>query len=263
MDPLKQMEQAVNSLIAEGQPFALEDVTIRGHSYRSYSHQPTSLPEYLASMRKHAAKDWVVLGDERYSYAEGYQLGVQFAAALQQRYAIGKGDRVAIVMRNNPQWMIGFIGAALAGAIVVPMNGWWTTEELEYGIEDSGATLIIADPQRASRMQPFADRLGLRLVGVGDFSELKLDVVDFMDLCAEFAGAEAPVLSIDPEDDACIMYTSGSTGHPKGAVQTHRGIMAALFSWLLLGNAGNLAQKPPSDPGGSDPTGSVGGGAGG
>ena len=241
MNPLDSMEQAVASLTARGQVFALEDVEIRGHSYRSYRHQPANLPEYLQGMLSHADKDWVVMGEERYTYGEGYRLGVQFSAALSQRYGVQKGDRVAIVMRNNPQWMMGFIGAALAGAIVVPVNGWWTTEELEYGLQDCGARIVIADPQRAERLQPFAAAMGLRVIGVGDFSALDLDVADFMDLLAEFAGADAPQLEIAPDDDACIMYTSGSTGHPKGAVQTHRSIMAAIFSWLLLGNAGGQA----------------------
>jgi long-chain acyl-CoA synthetase len=252
MNPLEQMEQAVASLTAEGQVFALEDVDIRGYSYRSYINQPASLPEYLQSMLSHADKEWVVLGEERYSYGEGYQHGAEFAVALQQRFGVRKGDRVAIVMRNNPQWMMAFLGAAMAGAVVVPMNGWWTTEELEYGLEDCGATIVVADPQRAARFQPFAGRMGLQVIGVGDFSGLALEVADFMALCAEFAGAEPPPVSIDPEDDACIMYTSGSTGHPKGAVQTHRGIIAALFSWLLLGNATNLVM-PPGTPDRSDP----------
>ncbi len=262
MNPLEQIEQAVASLTADGQVFALEDVDIRGHSYRNYINQPVNLPEYLRSMLSHAQKEWVVLGEERYSYGEGYQYGAEFAVALQQRFGLRKGDRVAIVMRNNPQWMMAFLGAAMAGAVVVPMNGWWTTEELEYGLEDCGATIVVADPARAARFQPFADRLGLQLIGVGDFSDVQLDVADFMSLCAEFAGAEPPPVSIDPEDDACIMYTSGSTGHPKGAVQTHRGIIAALFSWLLLGNATNLVvspsdpNPPPSDPNSpSDPSG--------
>jgi len=247
MEALEQLAQAVASLTAPGQMFALEDVEIRGHSYRSYKDQPRNLPQYLQAMRRHGDKDWVVLGEERYSYGEGFRLASAFAAALQQRYQVQVGDRVAIVMRNNPQWMIGFIGAALAGAVVVPVNGWWTTEELEYGLEDCGARIVIADPQRAERMLPFAQRLKLELIGVGDFSAFAVPVQDFMTLAAEFADAELLEPELAPDDDACIMYTSGSTGHPKGAVQTHRSIMAALFSWLLLGNASNQVAASADD----------------
>jgi acyl-CoA synthetase (AMP-forming)/AMP-acid ligase II len=248
MESMDKLEQAVAALTAEGQPFALEEVEIRGHRYRSYVNQPANLAEYLKLMANHGDKEFVVMGDERYSFAQGLQNGAAFAAALRDRYGVAQGDRVAIAMRNNPQWMFAFIGAVLAGAIVVPMNSWWTTEELEYGLEDCGARVVVVDPQRAERLQPFAGRLGLQLVGVGDFATSGLDVADFMGLLGDYAGAQAPRLAIGPDDDACIMYTSGSTGHPKGAVQTHRSVLAALYSWLLLGNATNVASRDGQRP---------------
>ncbi len=240
--PLRRLEGAVAQLTAADQLYELEDVAIRGHSYRSYKKQPTNLAEYFAGMLRHGDKDWVVMGDERYTYAEGYQLAAAFAFALQHQYQVAPGDRVAIAMRNNPQWMIGFIGTLLAGGIVVPVNAWWTTEELEYGLEDCGAKLVIVDPERADRLEPIREKLGLQLLGVGDFGGLP--VADFMTVVAGAAGSKPAPVDMDPDADACIMYTSGSTGHPKGAVQTHRGALAALFSWLLLGNAGALADPP-------------------
>ena len=175
-------------------------------------------------MRKHSDKTFVVLGEERYSYGDAYRLAAQFAAALRERYGIVPGDRVAIAMRNNPQWMLAFMGTLLAGAIVVPMNSWWTGEELEYGLDDCGAGVVVVDPERASRVEPFVDRLGLTLLGVGDFTECAVAVDDFMTVTGSF------------------------TGHPKGAVQTHRSVLAALYSWLLLGNASNIA-APAADEG--------------
>ncbi|MEP5763443.1 MAG: class I adenylate-forming enzyme family protein [Halieaceae bacterium] len=243
MQEIERLDQAVASLTAEGQLFALEDVQIRGDSYRSYLKQPRNLAAYLRLMQGHADKEFVVMGEERYTFASGFQHGAEFAVALRDRYGLAQGDRVAIAMRNNPQWMLGFIGACLAGGIVVPMNSWWTSEELEYGLEDCGAKLVLVDPERAQRLEPFAARLGLQLIGVGDFSRLALPVTDFMSLLGDFEGVSAPELDVDPDADACIMYTSGSTGHPKGAVQTHRSVLAALYSWLLLGNATNVAGR--------------------
>jgi acyl-CoA synthetase (AMP-forming)/AMP-acid ligase II len=244
VEGLQQLEDVVASLTAEGAPFALEEVDIRGHRYRSYRNQPANLADYFKTMLSHGDKPFVVMGQERYGYAEAYRLGVQFAAALRERYGIAPADRVAIAMRNNPQWMLAFIGAVLADAIVVPMNSWWTTEELEYGLEDCGAKLVVVDPDRALRILPFRSRLDLHLAGVGEFPDSAGEIDDFMAVTAEFAHAPPQTSNAAPDDDACIMYTSGSTGHPKGAVQTHRSVLAALFSWLLLGNAASRLAPP-------------------
>ena len=122
MDGLRALEESVASLTAAGQPFELERVEIRGDSYRCYRNQPANLPEYFRVMASHGEKPFVVMGDERFGYAEAYHITGQIAAALADRYGIEPGDRVAIAMRNNPQWMLAFIGALRAGAIVVPMR---------------------------------------------------------------------------------------------------------------------------------------------
>jgi long-chain acyl-CoA synthetase len=247
---LQKLEAVVAELTSPGQPFELEPVEVRGIQYRHYKQQPASLAQYFAVMARHDRKEFVVCQGERYSYGEAYQQAAQFAHVLCADYGVQPGDRVAIAMRNNPQWMFAFVAAASVGAIVVPMNAWWTGEELEYGLEDCGAKVVVVDPERAARMQAFSARLGLQLVGVGDFSELAVAVEDFTVASQRHVGAAMPEIEIDPDADATIMYTSGSTGHPKGAVATHRSIIAAMYSWLLLGNASNVAAEPaPEDAG--------------
>jgi long-chain acyl-CoA synthetase len=238
---LQKLESAVADLTAPGQVFALEAVEIRGYTYRNYINQPENLGAYFALMLNHSAKEFVVCEPQRFSYGEAYQQAAEFANVLQRDYGVVKGDRVAIAMRNNPQWLFAFIAAASLGAIVVPMNAWWTAEELEYGLEDCGARVVIVDPERAARLQGFASRLALSLIGVGDFAGMEHGVADFDTVRQVYVGAAMPVVEVAPDEDATIMYTSGSTGHPKGAVATQRGILAAMFSWLLLGNATNIA----------------------
>ncbi|MEO0437971.1 MAG: class I adenylate-forming enzyme family protein, partial [Pseudomonadota bacterium] len=144
---------------------------------------------------------------------------------------------VAILSRNNPQWMISFIGILSIGAVAVPMNGWWTTEELDYGIQDSGSTLIVADKQRLERLVPLQAPLQLTLVGIGDCAGVDAQIHAYDEVVARHTGKDMPEVSIEADDYATIMYTSGSTGHPKGALSSHRGIVSALYSWILLGLA--------------------------
>ncbi|HAN67804.1 MAG TPA: long-chain fatty acid--CoA ligase, partial [Halieaceae bacterium] len=225
----------VAALTAAGQPFALETVTLAGVDFRSYSGMPANLGQYCALMRQHGDRCFAVYRDQRYSFAEAWTRSAALAAALQQRFDVAPGDRVAIASRNNPEWMMAFIAIVSIGAVAVPMNAWWTTEELDYGIEDSGSRVVIADPERVSRLAPIATRRALAVIAVGDCSDTALETVGFDDLQRDFAGSDMPDVAVAPDDDATIMYTSGSTGHPKGAVSTHRAVLAALWSWLLQG----------------------------
>ena len=121
-------DQAIASLTAPGEGFELNSVMLDGVEYRNYAAMPGSLRDYYAVMLNHAQKDFAVYQNERYTFAEAYQHGAEFAAALVQRYNVAKGDRVAILSRNNQQWLMAFMGATSVGAVAVPMNCWWTTE---------------------------------------------------------------------------------------------------------------------------------------
>jgi acyl-CoA synthetase (AMP-forming)/AMP-acid ligase II len=238
MNPeLQKFDDAVASLTAPDQPFAVEQISIDGVEYRNYSKMPAALGEYFVNMQRHADKDFAVYQQERYTFGEAYAHSAEFAAGLIARFGVNKGDRVAILSRNNPQWMMAFIGATSIGAVAVPMNAWWTTEELDYGFEDSGARVVVADRARIERLIPIAEKHGLKLISVDDCSGLEIEHTPFSELTREFAGSAMPVVEVAAGDYATIMYTSGSTGHPKGALSSHRGILATLYSWMLMGVA--------------------------
>jgi steroid-24-oyl-CoA synthetase len=238
---LKAFNGAVAALTAAGQPFELNTVQIDGVEYRSYASMPQNLGEYFQVMQGHAAKDFAVYLDQRFTYGQGYQHSVEIAAALHDRFGVKKGDRVAILSRNNPQWMMGFIGGLSIGAVVVPMNGWWTTDELDYGFQDSGAKVVIVDRQRAERLAPIVEKYGLQLITVDDCSTLPVAHTPFDELLREYAGAALPQVDVAAEDNATILYTSGTTGHPKGALSSHRGVLSTLYSWALHGTASKVA----------------------
>ena len=234
---LAKLEEIVAAMTAQGAPFEMTTTLIDDVEYRTYSSVPPNLGEYFKLMLKHADKEFAVYRDERYSYGEAYAEAAALAVAMQQDYGIAKGDRVAILSRNNPQWMIAFVAALSIGAVAVPMNAWWTTEELDYGLRDCGAKLVIADRQRVERLAPLLDTLPLSIVAVDDCSGLNVPVDNYAEVVARHAGTAMPAVDVAPEDHATIMYTSGSTGHPKGALSSHRGIISALFSFILLGSA--------------------------
>ena len=238
---LQSFDAAVASLTGAGQPFELGKVELAGIEYLNYASLPANLAQYFLVMLQHAHKDFAVYLDERYTFAQGYQHSAEFGAALLQRYGLAKGDRVAILSRNNPQWMMAFIGATSVGAVAVPMNAWWTTEELDYGFADSGAKIVVADRDRVQRLAPIAEKYGLQIVAIDDCSGLGVEQTPFAQLLQDFSGAGMPEVDVGLEDHATIMYTSGSTGHPKGALSSHRGVLSALYSWMAMGVATKLS----------------------
>lgn len=237
-DYLEQLSAAIAQLTAEGAPFATHDVDIGGYSYRSYTSMPDNMRGYFRFMVNHADKEFAVYQNERYTYGEAWALSAALAQALLQDYGVRKGDRVAILSRNNPQWMMSFIAALSIGAVAVPMNAWWTTEELDYGLQDCGAKLVIGDFDRLKRVEPLHAALELELIAIDDCSELSVPYRSFADVVQAHQGAEMPEVEVGADEHATIMYTSGSTGHPKGALSSHRGILSALYSWMLMGLAG-------------------------
>lgn len=164
MNPeLQKFDDVVASLTAADQPFAVENLSIGGVEYRNYSAMPAALGEYFVHMQRHADKDFAVYQQERYTFGEAYAHSAEFAAGLIARFGVNKGDRVAILSRNNPQWMMAFVGITSIGAVAVPMNAWWTTEELDYGFEDSGARVVVADRARIERLLPSPKSTGCNL----------------------------------------------------------------------------------------------------
>ena len=228
--------EAVAEATGPGQMFELVPHTVNGATFKVFKNAPPSLREFYAYGRMHGDKPFVVYADQRRSYAETMAEADAFAAALVDHFGIRKGDRVAVAMRNYPEWVISFLAITSIGAINVSMNAWWTEDEMDYALEDCGATLLIADPKRAEIARASAKRLGCRvLVAQADATiegtERWEDVV--------VAGKPLPEVSIDPEDDATILYTSGTTGRPKGAVSPHRALVNS-----LMGFASRMAIDP-------------------
>ena len=225
-------EEAVAALTAPGGAFATTEAQIDGRSVEVFERTPGSLRELFAPSRERGDETFLVYEDERWSFAEVMRHADALGALLIETYGLEKGDRVAIAMRNYPEWIISFAAITSVGGVSVSMNAWWTEEEMAYGIDDSGASVIIADPERAERAAASAAEHGAKLLVVRSDGGVVPEGADRWEEVLPL-GSPLPDVEIQPDDDATILYTSGTTGFPKGAVATHRGICSALTCFAI------------------------------
>ncbi|MEU3168822.1 class I adenylate-forming enzyme family protein [Streptosporangium sp. NPDC006930] len=212
-------DQLQARLTAPGQLFETEEILSHGGTVRTWKHAPRDFRALLETSRFHGDKVFLAYEDERITYEEHYRRTATLARRLVDDYGVVKGDRVAIAMRNYPEWVIAFSAALAAGAIAVPLNAWWTPQELEYGLSDSGAKVLIADGERAAGLAGPGPAL---IVTRGETPE---GARSFEDVMGEVeADVTLPPVDLSPEDPATIFYTSGTTGRPKGALGSHRNL---------------------------------------
>ncbi len=240
--PAMTLEEAHARLTAPGSRFEMEEVVVHGIPTRCWKNAPPTTREVLAAGRLFGDRDFLVYEDERVSFEALFRAAAAIAEALQSR-GVEKGDRVAIVMRNLPEWVAAFYGATAIGAIATPLNAWWTGAELEYGLVDSGAKIAFVDAERMERLvEHLVNCPALEHVYVSRASDelpppvaTRLeDVLGAVDDWAKLPDRPLPDVALGPDDDATILYTSGTTGKPKGAIGTHRNmnsnIMASGFA---------------------------------
>ena len=222
--------ELLNEVTKEGM-LGLEEVQIRGNEYTVFKDAPKNLREYYQLGLLHGDWTHVVYQDERFQYDDTLRISNQLANTLQSKFNIQKGDRVAFSMRNYPEWMFCYMAITSIGGIVVPLNSWWKGDEIEYGLNNSEAKLFIGDEERL-------DRLKGRLTDLPKISvrsnKSEYQDIDLYKLIKDSASELENPVEIEPEDDASIMYTSGSTGYPKGVVASHRGIIFAPYYWITL-----------------------------
>ncbi|MFK7897014.1 MAG: class I adenylate-forming enzyme family protein [Myxococcota bacterium] len=222
------LREAWSEVTAEGAPFEIETIEVRGQRLRAFKNAPGSLRDVWLASGAHAESDAIVFQDERWTYAEAHA-SVASIANWYREQGLVSGDRIAIAMRNYPEWMLAYWAAQCSGIAVVGMNAWWTGPEMEFAIEDSEPKILICDQERLANWLPSREKApGMKLVGARVSNELPAGVTPWSDLIAE--GGALPAVEVDPDSDACIFYTSGTTGRPKGAQLTHRGCTNNLMS---------------------------------
>ncbi len=239
---INHLQAARAELTAPGSPFATEVIDVRGVPTTVFSAVPPTMRAMWEMAKGHADKTYLVYEDEQFTYAE-IDDHVRALAHYLVDHGVGRGDRVAIAMRNYPEWVTAYWATVSIGAAVVGMNAWWTSTEMEYGLTDSRPKVLIADDERIERVLPVLDGLRavapMHLIAVRSSRSLPADSASWADVIAGTAPDSLPHAEIDPDDDACIFYTSGTTGFPKGAQLTHRGSVHNVFNivFMTLANA--------------------------
>lgn len=263
--PAMSIAEATALLTAPGARLEMDTVTIRGIPTRVWKNCPPTNKEVFLAGRQFGDREFLVYEDDRCTFESFARATLKLAAELQKQ-GVEKGDRVAIVMRNLPEWVVCFYAAEIVGAIVTPLNAWWTGPELEYGLVDSGTRIAFVDAERLERInEHLVNCPALTRIYVSRFSDDDLpspivhrleDTIGKVNDWGKLPPGEMPAVELAADDDATILYTSGTTGRPKGALGTHRNmtsnIMAAGFSaarnFLRRGEAVPVVANPLDAP---------------
>jgi long-chain acyl-CoA synthetase len=257
--PAMSIAEANRIITGPGMPCEMEELVIRGGPTRVWKNLPPSLRSVAEAGRAHGEKIFLVHEDERVSF-EAFFRAVSALAHELAAEGVVKGDRVAIIMRNLPEWPVAFYAAASLGAIITPLNAWWTGPELEYGLVDSGSKVCIVDAERLERITEHLENCPdlKRLYVARRHEEIanprigKLeDVIGAPDAWKDLPDRALPAVEILPEDDATIFYTSGTTGKPKGALATQRNINSNIMAGASAAQRAFLrrGETPPApDP---------------
>ena len=240
--PVMSIAQANAALAGPGSPLELADTVIDGVPLKVYAGAPPTVPAILRMAdAEFPNRDYLVYQDERVTFRALMRAVQHLAAAMRDTYGIKKGDRVAIIMRNYPQWPVAFYAALSLGAIATPMNSWWTSDELEYGLSFAGVKLAVVDPQIYERVRGLMENLPelahvmiARDTVADEHSDPRVtsmeSIIGDSHNWASLSDIGLPEIDLLPDDDATIMYTSGTTGKPKGALASHRAVISNMFN---------------------------------
>ena len=236
-----EVRQVEETLLGPGGMFEIVEEEVHGARIQVVKNRPRSLRELLVGSLAHGDKEYMAFTSDavdyrRFTFAETGRLVASTAAVLHDEYGVGPGDRVAILGANSPEWLVTFWATTALGAIAVGLNGWWTEPEIRYGVEDCDPKVLVGDAKRLARL---GDRdAGVPTVVMED---------GFDALWHAHTDLALPDQPIDEDDAAIILYTSGTTGRPKGAINTHRNVVAFIMSSFISG-ARSMMLAPPRPP---------------
>jgi long-chain acyl-CoA synthetase len=250
--PATSLEETYRILTASGAPFEMETIDVAGRPIRVYKRAHRDLRSIFEASKAWNDRTFIAFENERLSFREHHRAASALAWRLADDYGVRKGDRIAIAMRNLPEWPIAFWATTIIGAIAVPLNAWGTGDDLAYGLRDSGACVAIVDGERLARLKPLVScDHSAALIAVRASPDVRGEATALEDLIGAPSSYDAlpdlapPDRNIQPDDNATILYTSGTTGRPKGALGTHRNIMCNLVNITFTGARAAIRRGDP------------------
>ncbi len=244
------LDAAYKLITGPGGPIQVGTIERNGRELPFITNAPSNIVDYAAYFcAQHGDATFLVEGNERLSFAEYYAAARKVAAGLVEGYGVKRGDRIGIAMRNANAWCVAYLGALMAGGCATLLNGWWQGSELAAGIEDSGATLVIADPQRAERLAGAAH--GAKVITLDITRPIEEAIAP---ITAAGGGETTELPQLGPDDLATILFTSGSTGQSKGAYSRHQAVVQGTFNYIaqtasivhLLTEDGQMSDLQPA-----------------
>jgi acyl-CoA synthetase (AMP-forming)/AMP-acid ligase II len=235
---------ASEALVGRDAPFELVTEPVLGHAHVVFARRPRSLREMLdAQSRATPDLPFLISPRRQWTYRDAISDIDATAALLSERYGVGGGDRVAIVAANHAEYAILMWAVVTLGAIITSLNGWWSTPELEYGIGLTSPVLIAGDERRLARLAGGSVPPG---VPVRLLDELQQEAREFAG--RDFAGRDTARANVTEDSPSVILFTSGTTGRPKGATLSHRNIINFAMVNRLAAAMGAVAMGPGPGP---------------
>jgi long-chain acyl-CoA synthetase len=245
--------QEANAVVGgAGSPFEVVTTDHDGVTVRSFKNAPANLRQVFDTARG-LDDTFIAFEDEEWTFAEVMAEADALGYALVHHYGVQPGDRVGIAMRNYPEWIVSFAAILSIGAISVSMNAWWTGQEMEYAINDAELSVLIGDTERIERGAVACQKANVRMLGVrlDALAPLAPNVEHWKDVVAR--GVAMPDVTLRADMDATILYTSGTTGFPKGAVSTHGTICQTIYAFFSAAAVSSARREPDAPSSGYPP----------
>ena len=243
----RSMKQHLEMHLAPGGLLELASIERFGTHLPVFRNAPPSLPAFFAHYcAQHGAAPFLIDGDIRLSFAETHAAAVSLARWLVAEGAVAPGRPVGIAGRNSANWVIAYMAVLIAGGCATLLNGWWTGRELAEAIALAGCATVLADPQRAARLE--GEACGARVIvfshGIAPAQMLGESWTQ---------GADVALPDAEPDDLATILFTSGSSGRAKGVVSDHRAVVHAALNFaaqtlMVLGHMVERGEPPAFPP---------------